>query len=72
MQQKTCPVIPKEIFLLCMVSKFTSSIVSSNIWDIAAALQEKRESKGKRVALFTQYMMSCEQAAALPLSSWYA
>ena len=84
MQQRTRPVIPKEIFLLCMdflhfnqvakfrtVSKFTSSIVSTNIWDIAAALQERRESKGKRVVLFTQYMMSREEAAALPLSPLY-
>ena len=84
MQQRTRPVIPKEIFLLCMdflhfnqvakfrtVSKFTSSIVSCNIWEIAAALQKRLESKGKRVVLFTQYMMSREEAAALPASPWY-
>ena len=55
-----------------MVSKLTSSLVSNeNMWNIAVTIQERRESKGKRAVLFNQYIMSCENAATLPLSHLY-
>ena len=61
-----------QLAKLRMVSKLTSSMVSNeNMWNIAATIQERRESKGKRVVLFNQYIMSRENAASLPLSHLY-
>ena len=49
--------------------EFKELTSDDRMWDLCAKIQEGRMLQGRYFNLYTQYMMSPEQAAALPPSS---
>ena len=62
----------KDLAMLRMVNKtIRNYVVGDNFWDRVSVIQEERNNIGKHVVLYKQFLMSKEQASALPESALY-